>query len=245
MPPQKRVKSVVTWASKRWTQEKSTSVHPKKPAGDKGMQGRLELQINGPADRPQGQPSPVQLMLNQTVTTAPMQPSTLQPNGACRGQRPGHHYQGQSALLQLHGNNQCLNNTLVGNNCLISYHLGQHHGTPILGLTTSSTNQHPLQCTTLYHGWWLDWWQSALPYQQQQVFPPTTLQPQTATQTSTSVSNQQQVNQPVPLQQSTSNPTQPASNAVQQQEQPAKQECHQSHLGFYHSCNITTCLVSG
>ena len=53
-------------------------------------------------------------------------------------------------------------------------------------------------------------WQSAPPYQQQQVFPPTTLQPQAVIQPSISVLNQQQVNQPVPLQQSTSNPTQPA-----------------------------------
>ena len=49
------------------------------------MQGRLELQITLPADKPQGQPSLVQLMLNQTVTTAPTQPSTLQPNGAVQG----------------------------------------------------------------------------------------------------------------------------------------------------------------
>ena len=88
MPLQKRVKSVVTHTSKRRTQEKSTPVPPKKPkksAGDKGMQGRPELQITVPADSPQGQPSLVQLTLNQTVTTAPMQPLTLQPNGAVQG----------------------------------------------------------------------------------------------------------------------------------------------------------------
>ena len=49
------------------------------------MQGRLELQITVPADRPQGQSSLVQLTLNQTITTVPMQPSTLQPNSAVQG----------------------------------------------------------------------------------------------------------------------------------------------------------------
>ena len=86
-PHRKRVKSVVTHAS-RQTQEKSTPVPPKKPqksAGDKGMQGRPELQITVPADRPQGQLSPIQLTLNQTVTTAPTQPSTLQPKCAVQG----------------------------------------------------------------------------------------------------------------------------------------------------------------
>ena len=147
IPLQKRVKSIVTKASKRQTQEKSTLVPPKKTkksAGDKGMQGRPELQITVPEDRPQGQLSPIQLTLNQTVTTAPTQPQHCNQNVQCREQWPGHHYQGQSPLLQLHGNNQHLNNTSVGNNCLISYHLGQHHGTPIPGLTTSSTNQHLL-----------------------------------------------------------------------------------------------------
>ena len=88
MPLQKRVKSIVTHKSKRWTQKKSTPGLPNKPkksAGDKGMQGGPELQITVPADRLQGQPSLVQLTLNQTVTTAPMQSLTLQPNGAVQG----------------------------------------------------------------------------------------------------------------------------------------------------------------
>ena len=44
--PHRRVKSIVTCNSKRWTQEKTAPVLPKEPkrsAGDKGMQGRPEL----------------------------------------------------------------------------------------------------------------------------------------------------------------------------------------------------------
>ena len=49
------------------------------------MQGRPELQITVPADQSQGQPSPIQVTLNQTVTTAPTQPLSLQPNSAVQG----------------------------------------------------------------------------------------------------------------------------------------------------------------
>ena len=49
------------------------------------MQGRPDLQITVPVDQVQGQTSPVQVTLNQTVTTAPMQPLSLQPNSTVQG----------------------------------------------------------------------------------------------------------------------------------------------------------------
>ena len=88
MPHSKKVKSVVTRASKRKPQDKTTTVLPKKPresGKEPTMQGRPELQITVPGDQAQGQTSPVQVILNQTVTTAPTQPSSLQPNGAVQG----------------------------------------------------------------------------------------------------------------------------------------------------------------
>ena len=58
-------------------------------------------------------------------------------------------------------------------------------------------------------------WQSAMPYQQQQVFPPATLTTTSCNSTLYKVCrNQQHLNQPGPLQQSTSNNTQAASNPV-------------------------------
>ena len=242
MPPQKRVKSVVTCTSKRWMQEKSTPVLPKKgkkSAGDRGMQGRPELQITVPADRPQGQPSPVQLH--------PHSPWHCNQMVQCRGQWPGHHYQGQSPLPQLHGNNQHLNIS-VGNNHLISYHLGWHHGTPVLGLTTSSTNQHLLQCTTPYHGWQLDWCSQGgnlhhhtsnnKCFHQQPCNHKLQLNPPQVCRTNSRWINQYLYNR-VPL-----TPHRQLQMQSNSRNNWQNRTCHQSHLGFYHSCNITTCPVS-
>ena len=162
------------------------------------MQGRLELQITVPTDRPQGQPSLVQLTLNQTVTTAPMQPSTLQPNGAVQGTVAWSPLLGpvtttsatwQQPAPQQHFSWQQPPNLIPSwlaswNPNTGAYNI-QHQPAP-----PPVHNPVPWMTTGLVQSGW----QSTPPYQQQQVFPPATLQPQAATQPSTSVQNQQQVN---------------------------------------------------
>ena len=76
--------------TKRKTQEKLGSMRPKcprkSPKDKNTLQGRLDLQITVPSDQnPTSASMNIQTTISQTVSTAAMQPLTLQPDGAMQG----------------------------------------------------------------------------------------------------------------------------------------------------------------